>query len=390
MKFSRFHRKSFKALNWFKTQTIKLIDMKKIITLCSLAALLVAGCSKKEGIDDDTSFLSTATTSNTNKVFDISNDNSGNVKITPTGQGASSYVVGFGHGTGAGASAAVTPGNFTIHAYPEGSYTVSITAKSLSGQETTTTYPLQVTYRAPENVIMTTTQEAHLLKVKATALYAASYLIYFGDVANEVGTPLATGAEVAHTYATAGTYNVKVVALSGGAAKTEKTTPVTIFDPFGLPITFDLSTIDYFFGTFGGGQQFAKVANPNPGGLNTTANVGKFTRGFESWSGTYSPLNIPIDMAVGKKIKVFAYNPDPAMVGKMINVELESGTVANGIGIRKTAFTTSGAWEELVFDFSTIAAIPATAKFNQLVLRFNDGADGAGAVIYVDNFRLTN
>jgi hypothetical protein len=366
--------------------------MKKVTLIFSLAALMAAtaGCEKKDGIDDDLSFLNSAATSNNSKVFDISNDNSGNVKITPTGQGAASYTVQFGHGTGAGASAVVMPGNSATHAYPEGSYTVTIISKSISGQESTATYPLTVTYRAPENLVVTTTATAHLLKVKATALYAASYLVYFGDVANEVGTPLATGAEVSHTYTTAGTYNVKVVALSGGAAKTEKTTAVTIYDPFGLPITFDLATIDYFFGTFGGGQQFAKVANPNPSGLNTSANVGKFTRGFEAWSGTYSPLNTPIDMALGKKIKVLAYNPDPALIGKKLNVELESGPIANGVAVLKTAFTTSGACEELVFDFSTIAAIPATAKFNQLVLRFNDGTDGAGAIIYVDNFTLTN
>lgn len=363
--------------------------MKKIITLCSLAALLAAGC-EKNGIDDDLSFLNTSNTINTGKIFDISNDNSGNVRITPTGEGASSFVVNFGHGTGAGASAVVMPGNNATHAYPEGSYTVTIISKSIAGTETTATYPLQVTYRAPENLTVTTSQAARLFKVKASALYAASYLVYFGDVVNEVGTAMATGVELSHTYATAGTYNVRVVALSGGAAKTETTTPVTIFDPFGFPITFELSSIDYFFGTFGGGQQFAKVANPNPSGLNTSANVGRFTRGFESWSGTYSPLNIPIDMAVGKKVRLLAYNPSPALVGKMLNVELESGTVANGIAIKKVAFTTSGAWEELVFDFSTIAAVPATAIFNQLVLRFNDASDGAGAIIYVDNFRLTN
>ncbi len=363
--------------------------MKKLITLCSLATLLAAGC-KKDGIDDDLSFLNTATTTNTGKIFDISTDNSGNVKITPTGQGASSFVVNYGHGTGAGASAVVMPGNNTTHAYPEGSYTVTIISKSVSGQEITATYPLVVTYRAPENLTVTTTQTAYLFKVKATALYAASYVVYFGDVANEAGTPMATGMELAHTYAAGGTYNVRVVALSGGAAKTETTVPVMIYDPFGLPITFDSPNIDYFFGTFGGGQQFAKVANPNPGGLNTSANVGKFTRGFESWSGTYSPLNNPIDMAAGKKIKVLVYNPSPALIGKTLNVELEAGPIANGIAVRKVAFTTSGAWEELVFDFSNIAAIPATAKFSQLVLRFNDVADGAGAVIYVDNFRLTN
>lgn len=365
--------------------------MTKITIILSLLAITigVAGC-EKDGIDDDTTFLNTAAVGNTGKVFDITNDNSGVVKITPTGEGASSFVVNYGHGTGAGASAIVMPGKSTSHAYPEGSYTVTIISKSLSGQESTATYPLQLTYRAPEDIKISTTANVHTLKVKAEALYAASYLVFFGDVANETGTPLASGAEVSHTYANAGTYTVKVVALSGGAAKSEKTTSVTIYDAFGLPITFEQASINYFFGTFGDGQQFAKVANPNRSGLNTSATVGKFTRGNQGWSGTYSPLNIPIDMAQGKKIKVLAYNPDPALVGKKLNVELEAGTINNGIAVLKTAFTTFDTWEELVFDFSTIADIPATAKFNQLVLRFNDSVDGAGAVIYVDNFRQTN
>jgi hypothetical protein len=369
--------------------------MKKLILIGSAFALIASiGCTKG-GVDDDLSFLNTASSSNPGKVFDITNDNSGRVTITPTGEGASSFVVNFGHGTGSSSSAVVMPGKSATHAYPEGTYTVSITAKDAAGHETTTTYPLTVTYRAPENIIVTTSQTAHLLKVKATALYAASYVVYWGDVPNEVGTPLAAGAEAQHTYAASGNYNVKVVALSGGAAKSETTQPVTIYDPFGLPISFDLSNIDYFFGTFGGGQGFAKVANPNPSGINTSAMVGKFTRGFESWSGTYSPLNIPIDMANGKKIKVMVYNPDPALIGKKLNVELESGTIANGIAVLRVPVTTSGAWEELTFDFGTIAAVPANAKFNQLVLRFNDafdgnGVGGTGTIIYVDNFTQTN
>jgi hypothetical protein len=263
----------------------------------------------------------------------------------------------------------------------------------MAGKQTTATYPLTVTYRVPENIAVTLTQLVHNMKVSAKADYAASFMVYYGDVANETGTPLATGAEISHDYATSGNYNLRVVALSGGAAKSEKVTAITVTDPFGLPIDFDNAFVSYFFGTFGGGQAFAKGANPKSAGLNTSANVGKFTRGFEGWSGTYSPLNTPIDLATGKKIKVLVYNPDPALVGKKLNIELESatgGTPANGVAVLKVALTTSGAWEELVFDFGTIAAIPANAKFNQLVLRFNDSTDGAGAVIYVDNFRLTN
>ena len=366
--------------------------MRKITIAYSLLALIIVatGC-EKDGIDTDTSFLNTASSANGGKVFNISNDNSGNVTITPTGEGMSSFVVQFGHGTGAAASASVMPGHSATHAYPEGAYTVKIISKDLAGKETEATYPLQVTYRAPEDIKITTTSDVHVLKVKATALYAASYMVYFGDAANDPGTPLASGAEVAHTYATAGTYTVKVVALSGGAAKAESTTQVTIYDAFGLPITFDQPTVNDFFGTFGTNQQFAIVANPNPSGLNTSAKVGKFTRGNEGWSGTYSPLNTAIDMAAGKKVKVLAYNPDPALIGKKLNVELESGSsIGNGVAVLKTAFTTSGAWEELVFDFSTISGIPAGEKFKQLVLRFNDSADGGGAVIYVDNIRLTN
>lgn len=362
--------------------------MKKITITLGLLVLIAGftGC-KKDGIDKDTSFLSTASIGTTSKIFDITNDNSGKVTITPTGEGVSSYVVKYGHGTGTSAEATVMPGYSTSHNYPEGSYTVTIVSKSLSGQEVTATYPLQVTYRAPENLTVTLTDET---KVKASALYAKSFLVYYGDVANEVGKPMAIGEELpAHTYpTTGGPFVLKVEALSGGAAKTTYTKTL-----FGMPIDFETAGVDYFFGTFGTSQQFATVANPNATGLNTSTKVGKFTRGVEGWAGTYSPLNIPISFANGKKIKVLAYNPDPANVGKKLNVELEwaiGGTPANGVAVLKVPFTTSGAWEELVFDFSTISAIPANTKFTQLVLRFNDATDGAGPVIYVDNFRQTN
>src|SRR5690348_6480400 len=118
--------------------------MKKTTIIFGLFTLMLGsvGCDK-EGIDDDTSFLSTAATTSTGKIFDISNDNSGNVKITPLGEGASSYTVKFGQGTGTAAQAEVKPGFSVTHAYPEGSYTVTIISKDLAGDETTTTYPLQ-------------------------------------------------------------------------------------------------------------------------------------------------------------------------------------------------------------------------------------------------------
>lgn len=361
--------------------------MKKIISIYSLAlVVIVSGCSKMDGIDKDLSYLASVNSANYSKIFDITNDNSGIVKITPLGEGISRSEVLFGTGTTAADSASVEPGKSVSHVYPEGSYTVTIVSYDLAGKAKSTTYPLSLTYRAPENLNVTIGGD---MVVSATALYAKSFLVYYGDVANEVPTPMAIGQTLpAHIYPAGGPFDLKVVALSGGAAKTEKTTTL-----FGLPLTFEVATMNYFFGTFGGGQAFDKVANPNPSGINTSATVGKFTRGYEFWSGTYSPLNIPINFAQGKKIKLFAYNPTPANVGKKLNVELEwavGGTPANGVGVLKVPVTTSGAWEELTFDFSGNGGIPANARFTQLVFRYDDINDGAGAVIYIDNIRLTN
>ena len=380
--------------------------MKKVIIIISGLLAFIAGITgcKKEGIDSDTSFLSTASSGNLAKIFDISNDNSGSVKITPTGEGVSSYTVAYGHGTGAGASAILLPGSNTTHSYPEGSYTVTITAKDIAGKETANTYPLQLAYRAPENLLPNKSISRNGAAVKPTSLYTASYKVDWGD--GTAVMPFAFGAMENHIYATPGTYNVKVTALSGnalysGAATKDTTFPVVIAPPpaapFAVPITFDDAAVSYFFGTFGGGQAYATVANPSVTGLNISASVGRWTRGWESWSGTYSPLDLLMDFATTKKIKVLVYNPDPALIGKMLNVELESslgGVPANGVGVKRVALTASGAWEELVFDFST-TAIPANSKFSQIVFRFNDsytgaGVGGQGSVLYIDNIRLTN
>lgn len=360
----------------------------KIVYSLILLVFLAIGCSVPDGIDGNTSFIGSASSNNIAKIFDISNDNSGNVKITPTGEGVSSFNVIYGHGTGTAASAVVNPGSSTSHSYPEGTYTVTIEAIDIAGNKKISTFPLTVTYRAPENLVVTTSGE---MKVSASANYAKSFLVYYGDVANEVGTPMAIGQELpAHTYpATGGPFVLKVVALSGGVAKTESNK--TLFD---LPIDFEIADVD-FFGTFDdwGQQQFVTVANPDPSGLNTSAKVGKYTKGHAGWSGTYSPLNIPINFAYGKKIKVLVYNPNVANIGKQLNVELEwaiGGTPGNGVAVVKAPFATSGAWEELTFDFSGISGIPSTAKFTQLVLRFDDQNTGNLEVFYLDNFRLTN
>ena len=364
--------------------------MKNIKLIFSFVLLmtLTISCNIPDGIDQDTYFLSSAASTKVSTTFDISTDNSGKVIITPTGEGVTSSKILFGHGIGADASAVVAPGSSANHSYPEGSYTVTIIYTDITGNQTTTTYPLVVTYRAPENIAIRTIGE---MRVSVTASYAKSFLVYYGDVANEVGTPLAIGQVLpAHTYPPSGStpFVMRVVASSGGAATTTATK--TLFD---LPIDFETPDVD-IFAPFGSPiSLFATVNNPNATGLNTSAKVGMFTKGGTT-SGTLSAFNIPINFAYGKKIKVMVYNPNPANIGKNITMLLQAPVVAGqpaaGVAIKKVPITTSGAWEEIVFDYGTISAIPATAKFGQLLMRFNDTQAGAQEVFYVDNFVQTN
>jgi len=350
-------------------------------------------CSIPDGISQDITIDTTIVPTDVTAMIDITNDNSGKVTFTPSASGAGTYSIYFGDDTTN--PAIVQFGDNITHQYNEGNYTVKIVANGLNGINTEKTFPLSIVFRTPENLAVTFTKKAHNLKVKANALYAVSYLVYFGDAgANEVGTPLALNDEISYNYSAAGSYNVKVIALSGGMAQAEKTIPVVIYDAFEVPITFENPNVVYSF-TTSGNMTFNQVVNPNISGINTSATVGKIFKvvGSSANSSSVGLLDNPIDFSNGNKIRVWVYTTSASNIGKKLNIELQSavgGIPANDIAILKVPLTTSGAWEELVFDFSTISEIPANAKFSQLVFRFNDIKTGRNETLYIDNIRLTN
>jgi hypothetical protein len=130
------------------------------------------------------------------------------------------------------------------------------------------------------------------------------------------------------------------------------------------------------------------VANPSSSGLNVSATVAKFTAmnagqpwaGFESKHGsdigtfTLSASNCIVKLHVWKSVK------------SDIGIKFASASSASS-GEIKVANTTTGAWEELVFDFS--ARIGET---NDQIIIFPDfavtPARGSDNVCYVDNIRF--
>ena len=139
---------------------------------------------------------------------------------------------------------------------------------------------VQVTFKAPENLEVTVVKDPannYKVNVSAKADFETFFRVYYGDVANEVPVSFLEGQTVSHTYTATGTYNVRIVALSGGAATAEKTVPFVIADPLLLPLDFESPTLAYTFLNFDGGNATV-VANPVSGAGNTSAKTGKMVK----------------------------------------------------------------------------------------------------------------
>jgi len=363
--------------------------MKSLKYFLGLAFLLVLAAGCKKETYDDVSFVDTANSPDQLSVlFEITQDNTGRVTITPNGAGAVSYDIYYGDGTATPAK--VQAGKNTIHTYAEGVYNVKIVAYSINGKTTEITRQLTVSFRAPENldvVINVDPANNYKINVSATALYETNFRIYFGDVPNETPVSFLEGATVSHTYAAVGTYTVRVVALSGGAATAEVTRSVTIVDPVLLPITFESPTVDYTFGNFGGGN-VTIINNPQSSGINTSARVGRMVKNPpEVWGGSVITLGDPIDFSVNKVFRMKVFSP---RVGAKVLLKVENLT-NGGISFEREATTTvANTWEDLVFNY---AAINTAESYQKVVLIFELGIPGDGSANFTflfDDIRLTN
>ena len=360
--------------------------MKSIKNILSIALVLLvfAGCEKDTF--NDLSFLETASApANLDPFFNITQDNTGLVTITPNGEGATAYDIYYGHGPAT--AVRVVPGASVTHVYPEGVYSVRSVAYGISGKISETTKQLTVSFRAPEDVQVTAAIDAgnkFKVNVSATARYETLFKVKYGDGGvNEVPVSFLEGETKSHIYATPGTYTVTVTALSGGAATTTVTKSVVIEDPVTLPINLQSSTLNYasFIGNFDGGA-LTVASNPAVGGINTSTKVLKMVKnGGQPWGGSTMALSGPIDFSAGKIFRMKVWSP---RVGANVLLKVEGG----GLNYEKTVATTvANEWEDLVFDYTNIPA----GNYTTLVFIFDNGTMGDGSsnfTFYMDDIRL--
>lgn len=207
--------------------------MKKIKLIISLFVLtFVLGCSTDSG---DINVDAVGAPTNISALTTITQDNSGNVTFLPRGEGVTQYEIYFGDATVA--PAYVNPGETATHKYAEGVYQAKIVGTTINGKRTEAIQEVTVSFLAPTGFEPIITIGSNLsIEVIAKAELETFFQVYFGDVANEVPADFMEGEIIKHTYANPGTYQVKVVALSGGVATTQKTQNVTVTNLFAAPV----------------------------------------------------------------------------------------------------------------------------------------------------------
>jgi len=144
------------------------------------------------------------------------------------------------------------------------------------------------------------------------------------------------------------------------------------------------------------------MPNPDPSGINTSANVVKMVRGFDGdpWAGWYATIPTPIDVTANKYVHVKIWKPRISPV-----VFKYEGAVNSNDVFPMQPQATVNQWEELVFDMSIVSGeyvkivlIPdfetpltltqdITLYFDDLYVN-NDPAVGSAPVQVIDDYEF--
>ncbi|TQI69162.1 hypothetical protein JM79_0030 [Gramella sp. Hel_I_59] len=367
----------------------------RILAMLTISLLLFTGCEDDE--ITNYAFQEISAPTDVTADFDISQDDTGTVTITPSGVGAQTFQVDFGNGE----TAELANGETATTVYDEGVYLVKVVAVGSTGLTSEFNQRLTIAFKAPENLEVNVNQlpaNPAMVEVSATADNAASFDVYFGDTDDEEPTQLMPGETISYTYAAAGTYTIRVVAKGAGAATAEETVEVEVpeaSDPLKLPVTFDDPLVGYAVTPFGAAETaFEIVANPQLSGTNDTESmVGAITKAGAQFEGVTFNLGEAVDFSGDNKtltVKIYSEVAFPVLL------KLETG-VNDERSNEVDAQHGGTGWETLTFNFATDAttsyidnndtggaAIVPDGQFDRISLFLDQGGSTAGT-FYVDD-----
>ncbi|MFV8280592.1 hypothetical protein ACNKXS_03560 [Christiangramia marina] len=334
----------------------------RILAMLTISLLLFTGCEDDE--ITNYAFQEISAPTDVTADFDISQDDTGTVTITPSGVGAQTFQIDLGNGD----TAEIANGESVTTVYDEGEYMVEIVAVGSTGLTSEYNQMLNISFKAPENLVINVDQpdtDPKTITVSATADNATVFDVYFGDMDDEEPTQLMPGESIQHTYEP-GVYELTVIARGAGAATLEEDEIIIVpeaTDPLKLPVTFDMGTVNYAAGTFNG-TSYEVVINPDLSGANTSeTNVAAVTNSGAQFEGIAYTLGEPVDFSTDSKTITMKLWSDVALP---VLLKFEDGV--NGERQTEVSADHGGTgWEVLSFDFASDA-----------IKSFIDGSQGAG------------
>ena len=142
----------------------------------------------------------------------------------------------------------------------------------------------------------------------------------------------------------------------------------------------------------GFGVNFSTEANPSSGGINTSANVGK----YEDTGAQYANMNFDygqnFDLSSNHVVRVKVYVPTPATAytaPAQLAIKLQDGSSSAPWETQAEIVQAYqyDVWQELVFNFS---AQSAATNFSRIVVQFNSENNNETVVAYIDDFVMNN
>jgi len=366
--------------------------MKKIKFLYKILLALIIFSACTDEVRDLTFLTTLEAPSNVAATYDITQDNTGLVTITPTADGAESVYVFFGDGTDE--YEALNNGESIQRVYTEGIFDLILVAYNANGDPTEVTQQLIVSFQAPQNMVASVENDIAVSKqvnITATADFATMFDFYSGEVG--VTQPAMTGnigETISYIYATAGTYAVKVVA-KGAAIETleyavdfevteilapTKTAPtppnrndgdyISIFSDAYTDVTLNEIPTTWSETNF----EVTTIGTDNVWKLSNLDFLGMVTN-----------YDTGIDVSLMEKLHIDYWVPSGTTSELLVKIV---NTLDGGEDIESLGTTVAGSWQSIDLDMTGFDGgnLANKEKITQILI----DADVNAGIVYIDNF----
>ena len=363
--------------------------LKYILSLC-VVVLALTTCSDDE---KDLNFISNVEApSELAMLFQVTQDNTGFVTITPTAEGAVGFDIYFGDDT-------LEPENFsngqnTSHTYVEGTYTVTAVAYGVTGLETTLAQELVVSFQAPSNLEVTIENDAAISKrvnVTASADFSVSFDVTSLGTTEETPSPVTgnIGETVFLDFLEPGTYTITVEAMGAAietTVYTEDFEVTEIISPLTSAPTPPSRQPDDVISLYSDVYTNIELSELNPGWGQTTTLTEVQVEGNNTWfyndlnyTGIVTDYGNATDVSAMEFVHFDYWTPDATVLGlKLVNTSYADGDPLKE-DIEFVDPISLGEWVSV--DISLAEYTTDVSGITQLLY----DTTGNNAIVYVDN-----